>query len=62
MYLKTMRPTYQGADMTDKISMLIAYTEELGDELAFRLESLKNEVNGIKKIIYSQGDETNDGA
>ncbi len=60
MYLKTMRPTYQGADAESKISMLIAYTEELGEELAFRLEKLTNDINNIKRLIIPKGDDTNE--
>lgn len=52
MYLKTMRPTYSGADTLDKISMLISYVEELGEEISFRLETLSQAVENIKKDIY----------
>lgn len=53
MYLKTMRPTYSGADTLDKISMLISYVEELGEEISFRLETLSQAVENIKKDIYA---------
>lgn len=61
MYLKTIRPTYSGADTLEKISMLISYVEDLGDELSFRLETLSQAVENIKKDIYSEGTETDDG-
>ena len=54
MYLKTMRPTYSGADTLDKISMLIGYVEELGEEISFRLETLSQAVENIKKDIYAK--------
>ncbi len=54
MYLKTIRPTYSGADTLDKISMLISYVEELGEEISFRLETLSQTVENIKKDIYSE--------
>ena len=60
MYLKTMKPTYSGADTLDKISMLIAYVEELGEEISFRLENLSEAVENIKKDFYIRGD-TNEG-
>ena len=53
MYLKTMKPTYSGADTLDKISMLIAYVEELGEEISFRLENLSEAVENIKKDSYT---------
>ena len=52
MYLKTIRPTYSGADMVEKISMLISYVEELGEEISFRLETLSQAVENIKKEVY----------
>ena len=60
MYLKTMKPTYSGADTLDKISMLIAYVEELGEEISFRLENLSEAVENIKKDFYIRSD-TNEG-
>lgn len=56
MYLKTMKPTYSGADTLDKISMLIAYVEELGEEISFRLENLSEAVDNIKRDIYTKED------
>ena len=52
MHLKTIRPTYSGADMVEKISMLISYVEELGEEISFRLETLSQAVENIKKEVY----------
>ncbi len=60
MILKTMRPTYQGANTDDRLSMLIAYTEELGEELAFRIESLAKEIANLKSTLYGGGDATNE--
>lgn len=54
MHLKTLRPTYSGADTLEKISMLISYVEEMGEELAFRLESLSQAVENIKKEVYRE--------
>lgn len=54
MNLKTMRPTYSGADMVDKISMLISYVEELSEEISFRLENLSQAVENIKKDVYGE--------
>lgn len=54
MYLKTMKPTYSGADTLEKISMLISYVEEMGEEIAFRLETLSQAVENIKKEVYSK--------
>jgi len=56
VYLKTMKPTYSGADTLDKISMLIAYVEELGEEISFRLENLSEAVDNIKRDIYTKED------
>ena len=58
MYLKTMKPTYSGVDTLDKISMLISYVEELGEEISFRLETLSEAVENIKRNIYSREDDT----
>lgn len=54
MYLKTIRPTYSGTDIIDKVSMLISYVEELGEEISFRLETLSQTVENIKKDIYAK--------
>lgn len=54
MYLKTIRPTYSGTDILDKVSMLISYVEELGEEISFRLETLSQTVENIKKDIYAK--------
>lgn len=62
MYLKTIRPTYSGADTLEKISMLIGYVEELGEEISFRLENLTEAVENIKKDIYAKGAETDEGS
>jgi hypothetical protein len=61
MHLKTIKPTYSGTDTAEKISMLISYVEELGDEIAFRLEVLSQAVENIKKNIYSQEVEADEG-
>ena len=61
MHLKTIKPTYSGTDTAEKISMLISYVEELGDEIAFRLEVLSQAVEKIKKDIYSQEVEADEG-
>jgi hypothetical protein len=61
MHLKTIKPTYSGTDTAEKISMLISYVEELGDEIAFRLEVLSQAVENIKKDIYSQEVEADEG-
>ena len=61
MHLKTIKPTYSGTDTAEKISMLISYVEELGDEIAFRLEVLSQAVENIKKDIYSQEVEVDEG-
>lgn len=61
MNLKTMRPTYSGADMVDKISMLISYVEELSEEISFRLENLSQEVENIKKDVYGERSRTYEG-
>lgn len=58
MNLKTMRPTYSGADMVDKISMLISYVEELSEEISFRLENLSQAVENIKKDVYGERNTT----
>ena len=55
MYLKTMKPSYTGLDTIEKISMLISYVEELGDEIAYRLETLSGAVDNIKREVYSAG-------
>lgn len=62
MYLKTMKPSYSGLDTIEKISALISYVEELGDEIAYRLETLSLAVDNIKKEIYSAGGAANDDA
>ena len=54
MYLKTLRPTYSGADMVEKIYMLISYVEEMGEEISFRLETLSQAVENIKKEVYTR--------
>lgn len=54
MHLKTIRPTYSGADTIDKIAMLIAYVEELSEEISFRLETLSEAVENIKRDIYTE--------
>ncbi len=61
MYLKTMRPTYAGADTMDKISMLISYVEELSEEVSFRLETLSQAVENIKKTMYLEGASIDEG-
>ncbi|MBQ6894970.1 MAG: hypothetical protein IJN40_05715 [Clostridia bacterium] len=61
MHLKTIKPTYSGTDTAEKISMLISYVEELGDEIAFRLEVLSQAVENIKKDIYSQEVQADEG-
>ena len=61
MHLKTIKPTYSGTDTAEKISMLISYVEELGDEIAFRLEVLSQAVENIKKDIYSQEVQVDEG-
>lgn len=58
MKLKTMRPTYSGADMVDKISMLISYVEELSEEISFRLENLSQAVENLKKDVYGERSRT----
>lgn len=58
MNLKTMRPTYSGADMVDKISMLISYVEELSEEISFRLENLSQAVENLKKDVYGERSRT----
>ena len=55
MYLKTMKPSYTGLDTIEKISMLISYVEELGDEIAYRLETLSQAVDNMKREIYYVG-------
>ena len=60
MYLKTLRPTYSGADTIEKISMLISYVEEMGDELSFRLESLSQAVESIKRDVYREENDISD--
>lgn len=60
MYLKTIRPTYSGADTLEKISMLISYVEEMGEEISFRLENLSQAVDNIKKEIYREEAEADD--
>lgn len=60
MYLKTLKPTYSGLDMAEKISHLISYVEELGDEVAYRLETLSQAVENIKKEIYMEGADINE--
>mgnify|MGYP003299882052 CR=1 FL=1 len=62
MYLKTMKPSYTGLDTIEKISMLISYVEELGDEIAYRLETLSGAVDNIKKEIYTPGGAADDNA
>ena len=54
MYLKTLKPSYSGADTIEKISMLIGYVEEMGEEISFRLETLSQAVENIKKEVYRQ--------
>lgn len=61
MYLKTMKPTYSGVDMAEKLSLLISYVEELGEEISFRLETLSEVVDNIKRDIYSGEDDTLEG-
>ena len=61
MYLKTLKPTYSGLDTLEKITVLIAYVEELGDEIAYRLETLSQAVENIKKDIYGQGADVSEG-
>jgi len=60
MYLKTLKPTYSGADTLEKISMLIGYVEEMGEEISFRLENLSQAVENIKKEIYREEVDTSD--
>lgn len=60
MYLKTLKPTYSGLDTIEKISILISYVEELGDEIAYRLETLTQAVENIKKDIYGEGANLNE--
>lgn len=60
MHLKTLRPTYSGADTLEKISMLISYVEEMGEELAFRLETLSQAVENIKKEVYREEVDSDD--
>ena len=60
MYLKTIRPTYSGSDTIEKISMLIAYVEELGEEISFRLETLSQAVENIKRDIYREEGESDE--
>ena len=62
MYLKTIKPSYAGLDTIEKISALISYVEEMGDEIAYRLETLSYAVDNIKKEIYAPGGEANDDA
>ena len=62
MYLKTMKPSYSGLDTIEKISALISYVEELGDEIAYRLETLTQAVDNIKKELYTQGGNLNEDA
>jgi len=62
MYLKTLKPTYSGLDTLEKISVLISYVEELGDEIAYRLETLSQAVENIKNDIYVKGADTSESA
>lgn len=62
MYLKTLKPTYSGLDTIEKISILISYVEELGDEIAYRLETLTQAVENIKKDIYGEGANINENS
>jgi len=57
MYLKTIKPSYSGADTIEKISMLIGYVEELGEEISFRLENLSEAVENIKRNIYMEDED-----
>ena len=54
MQLKTIKPSYSGADTVEKISMLISYVEELGEEISFRLETLSEAVENIKRDVYRE--------
>ena len=60
MYLKTLKPTYSGADSMEKISMLIGYVEEMAEEISFRLESINETVENIKKDIYKEGTQSDE--
>ena len=60
MYLKTMKPSYSGADTLEKISMLIGYVEEMGEEISFRLETLSEAVENIKKEVYREEADADD--
>ena len=40
--------------MVEKISMLISYVEEMGEEISFRLETLSQAVENIKKEVYTR--------
>ena len=60
MYLKTLRPTYSGTDMVEKISMLISYVEEIAEEISFRLETLSQAVENIKREVYAGEVESNE--
>ena len=57
MYLKTIKPSYSGTDTIEKISMLIGYVEELGEEISFRLENLSEAVENIKRNIYMEDED-----
>ena len=50
MQLKTDRFTFDDKD-TDKISSLINYTENLRDEIDFRLTSLKEKIDTMQEIV-----------
>lgn len=60
MYLKTLKPTYSGVDSMEKISMLIGYVEEMAEEISFRLESINETVENIKKDIYKEGTQSDE--
>ena len=60
MYLKTLKPSYSGADTLEKISMLIGYVEEMGEEISFRLENLSQAIENIKKEVYREEADADD--
>lgn len=55
MALKTKKPGFSSANETERLSMLIAYIDELTDEIEFRFEAIATALEKLRAAASGNG-------